>query len=158
EWLAAQAAAGYIDYQADTQTYSMTPEQAAVLADELSPVFFAGAFEVAASMFKDEPKITEAFRTGRGVGWNEHSPCLFRGTERFFRAGYANHLVQEWLPALDGVCEKLARGARVADVGCGHGASTIVMAQAFPKSTFVGFDYHGPSIDRAREAAKAAGV
>ena len=158
EWLAAQAAAGYVEYQPETGTYAMTAEQAQALADEKSPAFVAGAFEVIASMFKDEPKISEAFRSGRGVGWHEHSPCLFRGTERFFRAGYAAHLVPEWLPALDGVCEKLERGARVADVGCGHGASTIVMARAFPNSTFTGFDYHEPSVEHAREAAREAGV
>ncbi len=154
EWLAAQAAAGYVQYQSDTGKYAMTAEQAMALADPQSPVFVAGAFEVISSMFKDEPKITEAFRTGQGVGWHEHSPCLFRGTERFFRAGYAAHLVQEWLPALTGVREKLERGARVADVGCGHGASTIVMAKAFPNSSFTGFDYHGPSVERARNGGK----
>jgi SAM-dependent methyltransferase len=158
EWLAAQAAAGYVQYLPEAGTYAMTAEQALALADEQSPVFVSGAFEVIGSMFKDEPKISEAFRTGRGVGWHEHSPCLFRGTERFFRAGYAAHLVQDWLPALTGVREKLERGARVADVGCGHGASTIVMAQAFPNSTFTGFDYHCPSIERARAAAREAGV
>jgi SAM-dependent methyltransferase len=158
EWLAAQAAAGYVQYEPEAGTYAMTPEQALALADERSPAFVAGAFEVIASMFKDEPKVSDAFRTGRGVGWHEHSPCLFRGTERFFRAGYAAHLVPEWLPALTGVCEKLERGARVADVGCGHGASTIVMAQAFPNSTFTGFDFHGPSVERARAAAREAGV
>jgi SAM-dependent methyltransferase len=158
EWLAAQAAAGYVQYQPEAGTYAMTAEQALTLADEQSPVFVSGAFEVIGSMFKDEPKVSEAFRTGRGVGWHEHSPCLFRGTERFFRGGYAAHLVQDWLPALTGVREKLERGARVADVGCGHGASTIVMAQAFPNSTFTGFDYHGPSVERARAAAREAGV
>jgi SAM-dependent methyltransferase len=158
EWLAAQAAAGYVEYDSVAETYSMPAEQAAALADEKSPVFFAGAFEVAASMYKDEPKITEAFRGGHGVGWHEHSQCLFRGTERFFRTSYLNHLVQEWLPALDGVVDKLKRGARAADVGCGHGASTIVMAKAFPNSTFIGFDYHGPSVERAQAAAKEAGV
>jgi SAM-dependent methyltransferase len=158
EWLAAQAAAGYVEYDPSAAAYSMTPEQAAVLADEQSPAFAAGAFDVLASMFKDEPKITEAFRTGRGVGWHEHSPCLFRGTERFFRAGYAAHLVSEWIPALDGVQQKLERGGSVADVGCGHGASTILMARAFPRSTFVGYDYHQPSIDRATQAAREAGV
>ena len=158
EWLAAQAAAGYIQYQPETGTYAMTTEQALVLADESSPAFMAGGFEVFASMFKDEPKISEAFRTGRGVGWHEHSPCLFRGTERFFRTGYAAHLVQDWLPALAGVREKLERGAKVADVGCGHGASSILMAQAFPNSTFTGFDYHGPSVERARAAASEAGL
>ncbi|HEV3385521.1 MAG TPA: class I SAM-dependent methyltransferase [Gemmata sp.] len=158
EWLASQAAAGYVQYQPETGMYSMTAEQALVLADDASPAFMAGGFDVLASMFKDEPKITEAFRSGRGVGWHEHSPCLFRGTERFFRTGYAAHLVQEWLPALAGVCEKLNRGARVADVGCGHGASTILMAKAFPNSSFTGFDYHGPSIERARVLAREAGV
>jgi SAM-dependent methyltransferase len=158
EWLAAQAAAGYVQYQPETGTYAMTAEQGLALADDQSPVFAAGAFEIIASMFKDEPKVSEAFRTGRGVGWHEHSSCLFRGTERFFRAGYAAHLVRDWLPALTGVCEKLERGARAADVGCGHGASTIVMAQAFPKATFTGFDYHSPSVERARAAARAAGV
>jgi 2-polyprenyl-3-methyl-5-hydroxy-6-metoxy-1,4-benzoquinol methylase len=158
EWLAAQAAAGYVQYQPETGTYAMTAEQALALADEHSPAFVPGAFEVIASMFKDEPKVSQAFRTGVGVGWHEHSPCLFRGTERFFRAGYAAHLVPEWLPALTGVCEKLERGAKVADVGCGHGASTIVMARAFPQSTFTGFDYHGPSVERAQAAAREAGV
>jgi SAM-dependent methyltransferase len=158
EWLNAQAAAGYVEYQPHTNKYTMSPEQAAVFADEQSPFFVAGAYDVVSSMFKDEPKITEAFKTGRGVGWHEHSPCLFKGTERFFRAGYAAHLVQEWLPALTGVVDKLKTGGRVADVGCGHGASTIVMAKAFPNSQFVGFDYHGPSVERARAAAKEAGV
>jgi hypothetical protein len=141
EWLAAQAAAGYVQYRPETGTYAMTAEQAMVLADDTSPAFMAGGFEVFASMFRDEPKISEAFRSGRGVGWHEHSPCLFRGTDRFFRTGYAAHLVQEWLPALAGVREKLERGAQVADVGCGHGASTILMARAFPNSSFTGFDY-----------------
>jgi SAM-dependent methyltransferase len=158
EWLAAQAAAGYVQYLPEAGTYAMTAEQALALADEKSPVFVPGAFEVIASMFKDEPKVSQAFKTGKGVGWHEHSPCLFRGTERFFRAGYAAHLVPEWLPALTGVREKLERGAKVADVGCGHGASTILMAQAFPKSTFTGFDYHGPSIERARASAREAGI
>ena len=158
EWLAAQAAAGYVEYQPEAGTYAMTAEQALALAEEQSPAFVPGAFEVIASIFKDEPKVSEAFRTGGGVGWHEHSPCLFRGTERFFRAGYAAHLVADWLPALTGVREKLERGAQVADVGCGHGASTIVMARAFPQSTFSGFDYHGPSVERARAAAREAGV
>ena len=158
EWLAAQAAAGYVQYRPETGTYAMTAEQAMVLADDTSPAFMAGGFEVFASMFRDEPKISEAFRSGRGVGWHEHSPCLFRGTERFFRTGYAAHLVQEWLPALAGVREKLERGAKVADVGCGHGASTILMARAFPNSSFIAFDYHGASVERARAAAREAGV
>lgn len=158
EWLGAQAAAGYVEYHAENGTYSMTPEQAAVFADESGPAFMGGAFEIIAAMFKDEGKIADGFRFGKGVGWHDHSACLFRGTERFFRAGYAAHLVQEWLPALDGVVEKLKKGAKVADVGCGHGASTIVMAKAFPKSSFIGYDYHAPSVEAAREAANKAGV
>jgi SAM-dependent methyltransferase len=158
EWLAAQAAAGYVQHHAETGAYSMSAEQALALADDTSPAFVAGAFEIISAMVLDEPKITAAFRSGAGVGWHEHSPCLFRGTERFFRPGYAANLVSNWLPALDGVLPKLTRGARVADVGCGHGASTIVMAKAFPNSKFVGFDYHGPSVERARAAAKEAGV
>lgn len=158
EWLAAQAASGYVMYDVGSGEFSMSDEQAAALADEQSPFCVVGAFEVAASTYKDEPKITAAFRSGRGVGWHEHSQCLFRGTERFFRSGYAAHLVHEWLPALEGVVEKLNRGARVADVGCGHGASTILMAKAFPKSSFIGFDYHDASVARAREAARDADV
>ena len=115
--------------------YALSPEQAMVFADEGGPAFMAGAFDIVCSLFRDEPKITAAFRSGKGVGWHEHDVCLFRATERFFRPGYAAHLVPEWIPALDGVQAKLERGARVADVGCGHGASTIVMAQAFPNST-----------------------
>jgi SAM-dependent methyltransferase len=158
EWLAAQAASGYVLYDAASGQFSMSDEQIAVLADETSPFCVVGAFEVAASTYKDEPKITAAFRSGQGVAWHEHSQCLFRGTERFFRSGYAAHLVGEWLPALEGVVEKLSRGARVADVGCGHGASTILMAKAFPKSSFIGFDYHDASIARANAAARDAGV
>jgi len=158
EWLAAQAAAGYLQYDVATQRYSMTPEQELVFAAEGSPVFIPGAFEIVASVLRDEPKISEAFKSGRGVGWHEHDAALFRGTERFFRPGYTAHLIGEWLPALEGVREKLERGAAVADVGCGHGSSTILMAKAFPKSTFVGFDYHQPSLDRATEAARQAGV
>lgn len=158
EWLAAQAAAANVDYDDMTDRFSLTPEQAMVFADEESPAFFAGAFEVVQSMWVDEPKVAAAFQTGQGLGWHEHSACLFRGTERFFRPGYNTNLVSAWLPALDGVTEKLAHGGRVADVGCGHGASTILMAQAYPHSRFHGFDYHGPSIERARTAAAAAGV
>jgi SAM-dependent methyltransferase len=136
----------------------MEPEQAMVLADEDSPVFLAGLFESLYAMMVAEPKIREAFQTGKGVGWHEHHPCLFSGTERFFRTGYRANLVQDWLPALDGVVDKLEHGATVADIGCGHGASTIIMAQAYPNSRFVGFDYHDASIDRATEAAQEAGV
>jgi SAM-dependent methyltransferase len=158
EWLAAQAAAGYVEYDAATNRYSMTPEQELVFAVEGSPVFVPGAFEIVASMFRDEPRISEAIRSGRGFGWHEHDQCLFRGTERFFRPGYAAHVINEWIPALDGVRDKLERGASVADVGCGHGSSTILMARAFPNSRFVGFDYHQTSLDRAAEAAREAGV
>jgi SAM-dependent methyltransferase len=158
EWLAANAAAGYVNYDAATGRYWLSAEQAFALAEEGSPAFLPGAFQVATAALKAEPKITEAFRTGAGVGWHEHDPGLFHGTERFFRPGYAAHLVGEWIPALDGVEAKLRAGGRVADVGCGHGASTILMAQAYPGSTFIGFDYHEPSIARAREAAKEAGV
>jgi 2-polyprenyl-3-methyl-5-hydroxy-6-metoxy-1,4-benzoquinol methylase len=158
EWLAAQAAAGYIEYSKATRRFSMTPEQAMALADENSPVYIAAAFDVIKSGYIDEPKVTNAFKTGQGVGWHEHHECLFRGVERFFRSGYQAHLVQEWIPALDGVAAKLKRGARVADVGCGHGASTLLMAKAFPGSTFVGFDYHKESIERARKAAAEAGI
>lgn len=158
EWLSAQAAAGYVTFHEETDQFSLTPEQAMIFAEENSPAFFVGAFEVVQSVWMDEPRIAEAFRTGKGVGWHEHSTCLFRGTERFFRSGYNAHLVNEWIPSLDGVEEKLKKGANVADVGCGHGASTILMAQAFPASRFTGFDYHGPSVERATAAAKDAGV
>jgi 2-polyprenyl-3-methyl-5-hydroxy-6-metoxy-1,4-benzoquinol methylase len=158
EWAAAQAAAGYINYDPASARFSISPEQALLLADESGPAFFPGIYEVVAAAVRDEPKVAEAFRNGGGVGWHEHDPCLFRGTERFFRPGYATHLVSEWIPALEGVEDKLKRGARVADVGCGHGASVILMAQAYPKSEFTGFDYHEPSIVRARELAREAGV
>jgi SAM-dependent methyltransferase len=158
EWLSAQAASGYIDYQANKNTFSLSPEQAMAFAEEGSPAFFAGAFDIVQATYLDEPKVAEAFRTGKGVGWHDHSKCLFSGTERFFRPGYNANLVPNWIPALDGVEAKLKAGAKVADVGCGHGASTIVMAQAYPKSEFFGFDYHVPSIERANVLAKEAGV
>jgi SAM-dependent methyltransferase len=158
EWLAAQAAAAYVDYEPDAGTFRLPPEHAALLIDQGAPVFIPGAFQLAASGVKDEPLITEAFRTGEGVAWHDHHPDLFVGCERFFRPGYAAHLVDEWLPALDGVEVKLRAGARVADVGCGHGASTLIMAKAFPESSFVGFDYHDASIEAARRSADAAGL
>jgi 2-polyprenyl-3-methyl-5-hydroxy-6-metoxy-1,4-benzoquinol methylase len=158
EWLSAQAAAEYIDYNDEDGTFSLSPEQAMAFAEEDSPAFFGGAFEIMQSIWLDEPKIAEAFRTGAGVGWHDHSQCLFRGTERFFRPGYNAHLIEEWIPAIDGLKDKLDHGATVADVGCGHGASTILMAKAFPTAKLTGFDYHGPSIERARAAAKEAGV
>jgi 2-polyprenyl-3-methyl-5-hydroxy-6-metoxy-1,4-benzoquinol methylase len=158
EWLSAQAAAGYVTYDEKSDKFWMTPEQATVFAEEDSPAFFAGAFEVVKALWLDEEKVADAFRTGKGLGWHEHSNCLFRGTERFFRPGYNANIVSSWIPALDGIEQKLKAGAKVADVGCGHGASTILMAQAYPKSSFTGFDYHQPSIERARELAKEAGV
>ena len=158
EWLAAQAASGYVEYDAKAGTFSMQPEQAMALADEESPVFLGAFGNVVAAAFLDEPKISQAFTSGKGVGWNRRSECLFCGTARFFRTGYKHHLVQEWLPALDGVVDKLTRGAEVADVGCGHGVSTRLMAQAFPKSRFYGFDYHDGSIETARRDAQAAGL
>lgn len=158
EWLSAQAAAGYVDFNPKTKKFKLNREQVACFADEGGAHFFAGAFELVQSMWLDEPKISAAFKSGKGVGWHEHSPCLFRGTERFFRPGYNANLVAHWIPALKGVKNKLESGAKVADVGCGHGASTILMALAYPKSRFYGFDYHAPSIERAKQAAKDAGV
>jgi SAM-dependent methyltransferase len=158
EWLCAQAASGYVDYDSATEKFSMNDEQAAAFGSEDSPFYFLGALDFAVAMMRDEPKILDAFRTGNGVGWHEHDACLFRGTERFFRPAYTRHLIGEWIPALDGVKAKLETGGIVADVGCGHGVSTILMAQAFPKSRFFGFDYHPASIERARAAAAAAGV
>ena len=158
EWLASQAAGGFVTYDASSGKYTLPPEQALALADETSPVFLPGFFEVVAACVKDEPKITDAFRSGKGVGWHEHDHGLFAGTERFFRPNYRAHLISEWIPALEGTEAKLKAGAKVADVGCGLGTSTILMAQAYPKSTFVGFDYHDGSIKMAREAAAKAGV
>ncbi len=129
-----------------------------MFADEDSPAFMVGGFEVFAAMWLDGDKVADAFQTGEGLGWHDHSACLFRGTERFFRPGYNANLVSSWLPALEGVVETLERGGHVADVGCGHGASTVVMARAFPNSQFAGFDYHPGSIERARKAAADAGV
>jgi SAM-dependent methyltransferase len=158
EWLSAQAASGYVDYDAEKDEFSLSPEQAMAFAEENSPIFFAGAFDIVQATYLDEPKVEEAFRTGKGVGWHDHSKCLFSGTERFFRPGYNANLVSSWIPALDGVEAKLKAGAKVADVGCGHGASAILMAKAYPKSEFFGFDYHAPSLERAKDLAKEAGV
>lgn len=153
EWLSAQTASGFVIYDPATKTFALTPEQAAVLADEDSPVNMTGGFYSIAAVFADEPALAQAFKTGDGVGWGDHCNCLFCGTERFFRPGYKAHLISEWLPALDGVAGKLGNGAKVADIGCGHGASTTIMAEAFPQSQFAGFDFHGPSIDTARASA-----
>jgi 2-polyprenyl-3-methyl-5-hydroxy-6-metoxy-1,4-benzoquinol methylase len=158
EWLSNQAAGGYVEYDPADGTFHLTPEQAMALADEGSPAFVPGAFQIVAAMAKDEAHIAERFRNGEGFGWHEHHQDLFAGTERFFRPGYLANLASSWLPALDGVVEKLQAGARVADIGCGHGASTILMANAFPNSTFVGSDYHEASIEAARRAAERAGV
>ncbi len=158
EWLSNQAAGGYVSYDPGQQTFSLGPEQAFALAQENSPAFVPGAFQLATALIKDEPKITEVFRTGAGVGWHEHNHDLFAGTERFFRPGYLANLVSSWIPALDGVDAKLEAGALAADVGCGHGASTILMAQAYPRSEFVGYDYHQASIEHARHAAEQAGL
>jgi 2-polyprenyl-3-methyl-5-hydroxy-6-metoxy-1,4-benzoquinol methylase len=158
EWLSAQAAGGYVTYDAASQKFTLPNEQAFALAVEESPAYLPGAFHIVSAIMKDEPTLTEAFRSGEGVGWDEHDASLFLGTERFFRPNYAANLVSSWIPAIEGVEAKLKQGARVADIGCGHGASTILMAQAYPGTQFVGFDYHGPSIGFARRAALKAGV
>ncbi len=158
EWLAAQAASGYVEYDTEDETFTLPPEQAMAFAKEDSPAYLLGGYHVISSAYKDRPKLTERFRSGEGFGWHEHDPELFIGTEQFFRPGYRAHLVEEWIPALAEVEEKLARGGTVADVGCGHGVSTILMAQAYPDSTVRGFDYHDASIDRARQLAESEGA
>jgi ubiquinone/menaquinone biosynthesis C-methylase UbiE len=158
EWLRGQAAGGYIQYDAATATYSMTPEQAFALTDPTGPVFLPGAYELALGALKAQHHIEESFRTGAGYGWGQHDEDVFSGCERFFRPGYLMSLLPDWIPALDGVQAKLERGASVADLGCGHGASTLLMAGAFPNSRFVGSDYHTGSIEAARERAEDAGV
>ena len=158
EWLSAQAAGGFVTYDAVSGKFTLPPEQAMALADEQSPVFLPGFFQAVSACMRDEPKISEAFLTGKGVGWHEHDSALFVGTERFFRSNYRAHLISEWIPALGDIEAKLKAGARIADVGCGLGTSTILMAHAYPKSTLTGFDYHPASIELAREAAAKAGV
>jgi len=154
EWLAAQAASGYVSYDGAGGRFFLSPEQEFALTNEAGPVYIPGVFYVIQAAFVDEPKILSAFRTGKGVGWHEHSEMLFEGTSKFFRPNYTGNLVPAWLPALDGVVAKLEKGAKVADVGCGFGSSTILMAQAFPKSSFVGYDYHQVSINGARALAE----
>jgi SAM-dependent methyltransferase len=158
EWLSSQAAGGYVNYDAKTQRFSLDEEQALALAVEDSPAFIPGAFELALGSLKAVPRITAAFRSGEGMGWHEHDHDVFHGCEKFFRPGYAANLVSTWIPALDGVGKKLEAGGQVADVGCGLGASTILMAKAYPRSRFVGFDYHDASIEAARQSAQRAGV
>jgi 2-polyprenyl-3-methyl-5-hydroxy-6-metoxy-1,4-benzoquinol methylase len=158
EWLNAQAAGGFVTYDPQTARYLLPPEQAMALADENSPAFVCGAFELATATIKAEPQIEKVFRSGAGFGWHEHDPGVFTGCERFFRPGYNANLVSSWLPALDGVEEKLRVGANVADVGCGLGSSSRLMAEAYPRSRITGFDYHRESIELARQKAKAAGL
>ncbi|MFN0060122.1 MAG: class I SAM-dependent methyltransferase [Planctomycetota bacterium] len=158
EWLGAQAAGGYVDYDPASDRYSLNAEQALCLADPNGPVDLPGAYSIVQDLFHVRQRALDNFRTGRGMEWGEHHACLFHGTERFFRASYNANLLGSWLPALHGVVEKLERGGKAADVGCGHGASTILMAKAFPRSQFIGIDYHAASIDTARERAKVAGV
>ena len=158
EWLNAQAASGYVSYEPHSGRYSMTPEQALAFADPSSPVFLPGAFQTAVGALAARDHIREAFSSGDGYGWHEHSADVHHGTERFFRAGYQAHLIDAWIPALDGVDARLQQGGRIADVGCGHGASSILLAQAYPRVEVVGFDYHDRSIAEARQRAEAAGV
>src|SRR5690242_12701040 len=158
EWLSSQAAGGYITYDAKTDKFSLSEEQAFTLAKEDSPAYLPGAFELALGSLAAIPRIAESFRTGAGMGWHEHDDGVFHGCEKFFRPGYAANLVSSWIPALDGVQQKLERGARVADGGCGKGASTLLMAKAFPKSQIFGFDYHDKSIEAARVSSKRDGV
>jgi len=158
EWLNAQAAGGYVQYDPDSGRYMLPPEQTVALTDPDSPAYLPGFFQIALGSVLDSPKIVDAARSGDGLGWHEHGHDVHDGCERFFRPGYNAHLIAEWLPALDGVVDKLERGARVADVGCGHGASTILMARAFPNSALDGWDYHDGSIETARQRAQDAGV
>lgn len=158
EWLSSQAAGGYVTYDEKSNKFSLSAEQAFTLANEDSPAYLPGAFELALGSLAAVPRIAQSFRTGEGMGWHEHDEGVFHGCEKFFRPGYAANLVSSWIPSLEGVKEKLERGARVADVGCGKGASTRLMAQAFPNSRFFGFDYHDKSIAGARESAKREGL
>jgi len=158
EWLNAQAAGGYVAYDPDGGRYTLPPEQAVALTESDSPAYLPGFFQIALGSVIDSPKIVDRARNGEGLGWHQHVHDVHEGCERFFRPGYNAHLRSDWLPALEGVVEKLERGASVADVGCGHGASTILMAKAFPASTFLGFDYHESSIQTARQRAEEAGV
>src|SRR4051812_22485764 len=157
EWLNAQAAGGFVEYDPDRGAYSLPPEQTVALTDDQSPAYLPGFFQIALGSVIDSPRVTESARSGEGVGWHEHNHDVFDGCERFFRPGYNANLVSAWIPALDGVAEKLEAGGKGADVGCGHGSSTILMAEAYPNSTFVGSDYHAGSIETARRRAEGAG-
>ncbi len=158
EWLNAQAAGGYVEYNPLDGSYTLPPEQTVALTDESSPAYLPGFFQIALGTVIDSPRITESARNGAGVDWHEHNHDVFDGCERFFRPGYNANLIPSWLPALEGVVEKLKTGAKVADIGCGHGSSTILMAQAYPNSRFIGSDYHAGSIETARARAAEAGV
>ncbi len=158
EWALAQVANGFIGYDGATERFSISPEQAMVFVEKDSPVYLEGAFDIVAAMIEGEPKVEHSFRTGEGVRWGDTAGCLFCATGAFFRPGYVNNIVQNWLPALDGVVEKLKGGAKVADVGCGVGFSTLLMAKAFPNSKFVGFDFHEPSVAEARKHAQEHGL
>jgi ubiquinone/menaquinone biosynthesis C-methylase UbiE len=158
EWLRGQAAGGYVEYDASSDSYSMTEEQAFALTDPDGAVYVPGAFQLALGSLRAEPRIVEAFQTGDGVGWHEHDDLVFEGCERFFRPGYIANLIPSWIPSLEGVEAKLRAGAKVADIGCGHGASTVLLAQAYPASAIVGSDYHEGSVESARKRASDAGV
>ena len=158
EWLSHQAASGYLSYEPETARFSLPPEQAMVFAEEDSPVYMMGGFDLMAALLDNQDKVLASFRSGTGVAWGDQAGCMFCAVARFFRPGYHNSLVSAWLPALDGVAKKLEAGARVADVGCGHGWSTVLMAKAFPNSQFIGYDFHAGFIDEARAHAKAHGV
>jgi SAM-dependent methyltransferase len=158
EWLSQQAASGYLSYDGKSGKFTLPPEQAMIFAEPDSPVYLQGAFDLAVAMIENQALVEPAFRSGKGVGWGDQAQCMFCTVARFFRPGYHNNLVSSWLPALDGVVDKLERGAKVADVGCGHGVSTVIMAKAFPKSTFVGYDFHPSSIDASKEHASQHGV
>jgi len=158
EWLANQAAGGYISYNAANEKYTLPSEQAMALADENSPVYVHGAYQAIKSFFKDEDKFIEVFKTGKGLRWGEHHHDLFEGTARFFKPNYVGNLVNSWIPSLEGIEEKLKQGAKVADIGCGYGISTILMAKAYPNSKFYGFDNHSPSIEQAKEQSRKEGI
>lgn len=158
EWLSSNAAAGYVDYDAGADTFSLSPEQAAIFAHEGEPTCMQGFFETIVSQYAGHEKAVDVFRTGRGRPWSDHLPCCFCGTDRFFRPGYAANLVASWIPSLDGVEAKLRSGAKIADIACGHGSSSILLAESYPNSTIYGFDFHPPSIEEARDKAKKAGL